>query len=267
MKKLLALLFLLAPMAVLAADDDHLVPEDSVFSRGMPPPPYFSFDDGTGYDSHDYYKSVLSVLNAAYERDIVARLIVIPSFQNEYAIALSREDDAWKIIYLRPEIHIWKFKSLEQFKSDAVRARSLDGESRNAEIIEELEAELPETIEDVAVETCALEIDDALGRALYTLWSEMLFRTRHVDRRPVTPEGDETVRIGADGITYHYSFDYGIGALAGKVWSPDEKSITGKFVAIGKMMRDACESQNTGLFAEMRYDVEQLLAELAKSKY
>ena len=257
MKLFLVLIILLLPKTLFAAEDDHLTPEDSVFSEG-------AFEK---YKSTGYYEKIVSLFRDVYSPEVFGRAFVLPSFQNEHAIAVSLKGGLYSIHYLSSDTKIYDFEALAEYRRGDVRITDENGNSLVDDQIAFLESSLPSSIEDVVITSCKLEIDETLGKMLYTLWSEMLFRTRHADRRPVTPDGEQLLVIGADGVSYHYSFDYGVDVLTGKTWSPDKDSITGRFVAITDLMGPACTKKDDGALLEIRNITEQLLADLAQSDY
>ncbi|MCO6044420.1 hypothetical protein NG895_10935 [Aeoliella sp. ICT_H6.2] len=61
-------------------------------------------------------------------------------------------------------------------------------------------------------------LSDAIGTTLHVVFRFALLGTRH----------SETSRIGLDGVTYHFSFDY----MSGKTWSPPTDSVPGKLCAL-----------------------------------
>ncbi|MFQ5562982.1 MAG: hypothetical protein ACE5FO_05380 [Parvularculaceae bacterium] len=241
--------------------DAHLIPEDSVFSQY-----YFG---GAVNLSTSYYLNVLDALNDAYAHGVFARAIVIPSFQNEYAVAIAKSESSYRIIHIEVDTHLWLFESLEDLKSGAVRIVDDDDGSKLAAEIRELEEYLPESPEDVSVTRCVREIPSQLGKDLYVLWADMLYRTRYPDKRPVNPDDDiDDIVIGVDGITYHFSFEYSDGRLTGKVWSPDKDSSTGKFVAITNLLRKACHAPDgKKILDEIDRQIGEMNQELSKSAY
>lgn len=257
MKLFLLLILLTLPQAVCAAEDDHLVPEDSIFSEAT--------HEGSRYDK--YYENVVSLFRDAYSPGVFGRAFILPSFQNESAIAVSLEEGIYSIHYYSSDTNIYDFEALEEYRRGDVSITDEYGNSLVNEQIASLESSLPSNINDVVINSCKLEIDESLGRNLYTLWSEMLFRTRYADRRPATPDGDQVLIIGADGVTYHYSFDYGVDILAGKIWSPEKSSIAGRFVAITKLMEPACTENDDEALLAIREKTEHLLQDLSLSEY
>lgn len=233
-----------------AGAQDHLVPEDSVFTA----PYVFEFEA--------YYADVVSAFEDVYDRDVFARMIVLPSFTPEYAVAVARDGDVFAILHVQPNHHIWDFHLLESYKSGDIRSYDLEGNPTTQEVIAELEEMLPESVDALTVEKCEIAITKELAETLYSLWAEMLFRTRYVDYRPVSLDGDETFTIGADGVTYHFGFEYGADTLTGKVWSPDEGTQTARFVEVAETMKTACLENAPARLNEVRAKAEALLAEL-----
>lgn len=243
----------------MAREDAHLVPEDSIYSEKRFEPRRRNYDD--------YEKNVLNVLRDAFAPNIFARAIILPSFQNEYAVAVSKTDDAYKIIHLEADVHVWLFEILEMYKSGEISAVGKDAKQKNEEEIRELEKELPTSLEDVAVNRCEREIPSDVGRKLYSVWGEMLFRTRYPDKRPISPDGDAIINVRTDGTNYHFSFEYHYLRLTGKTWSPSPDSVTGQFVHIAELIERACHSDDNEIIVEIGTRADQLAQELSSSKY
>ena len=221
--------------------DEHLIPEESEFTH---------LDR---YDFDPYYANVKSAFKNAYDRNIFARLIVIPSFTPEYALAVAKEDETYKIIHFSPSHHIWAIESMRSYRND--------------ETIDELASSFPESVEDVTVETCELNIPTKLGENLYKLWGEMLYRTRYIDQRPIDSGEDSTMTFGLDGTTYHFAFEHQQQVLNGKIWSPDEESPTGQFVEITNLMKRACLNSDLTAIEVMKNKIYALFVVLDRLEY
>jgi len=240
MRFLIIIIVLLGSTSVCQArEDEHLIPEDSIFSEKYYQDVEYIFDD--------YYKNVLNAFDEAFKHDTFGRVIVFPSFQNEYAISLTRNENAYEVLYLEAEQQIWGFETLKSLKNGEVTIVGDDGSQIQNEI-DELENRLPSTPEGIKIIECKLKIPQKTGDRLYLLWAEMLFRTRYPDRRPVTIGGDDEIIVRADGTTYHFSFDYELPRLTGKIWSPQKDSVTGKFVEVTHLLKKSClEKENKHL--------------------
>ncbi len=261
MYKVLSLIALIFSSAsALAGDDEHLVPEASIFSE------YYPRENGDSYA--DYEANVLKILAGAFDKNVFARAVVFPSFQHEYALAIEKNENEYKIVYLVPSVKIWLFEELDIYKAGRVRIVGDNDGSLLNEDIQRLEEFLPPSLSDVRVERCERIIPGGLGEKLHFLWGEMLFRTRYTDQRPLKLDGPDSITVGADGVTYHFSFEHGYERLTGKIWSPDEGSVTGKFVAITEMLRGACHAKNgEATSEEIERRIDGLMATLSEAAY
>lgn len=244
--------------------DDHLLPEASVYTdiRTL---------TGDKYSSvyADYEENVARVLIDAFNDSVVARVVVLPSFEPEYAVGLTLQDGNYAILVLEASTQLVNFEHLEMMRAGAYRqADDLDGSKQAAEI-KDIESQLPASRKDVAVKRCERKVSERVGAKLYTLWSEMLFRTRYPDLRPANADAPPApLGLHIDGTAYHFSFEYPGFTLAGKIHSPTEESITGRFVAITRLMKDACHAEdNEGLIVDLEHHVDELTARLSKTVY
>ena len=236
--------------------DAHLSPGETVFSQGLQRTDFLEFVDS-------YHANVVKVLRGAYGRHTFARVVVMPSLQNEYAVALAHSDDEFRVLHVEADQSIWAYSYFEMFiaERDASTDKKLSVED------EELMSLLPKRIADYTVTKCEKTIPHDLGHKLYSLWGEMLFRTRYPDQRPLKFGGTRSLPPGLDGVNYDFSFDYSGQTLAGHIWSPSETSPTGKFVHITGLLKEACHSDDPAIFQNITTKVDTLADELSKSAY
>jgi hypothetical protein len=80
-------------------------------------------------------------------------------------------------------------------------------------------------------------LDREAADAIQNVWLQMLRAVRYPD----------APRIGADGVTYHFSRFVGLGEddprapggwETGQVWTPDPTSLTGRLASLGEAMRE-----------------------------
>lgn len=254
--------------------DEHLLPEDSVFTDrdfrlsafGGP----FSLD--FAHYMH-YEENVARVLHEAFRYEIVARVVAYPSFEPEFAIALELQDGKYKILFFEPSIQLRHFDELEIIKLKMKEKPDSDFRKDELETylnyLEDKNIELPSTREEVDVRECDILISKELGDKLYSLWSQMLFRTRYPDLRPAKPDNKPALLdLAIDGTSYHFSFEYPGFTLAGKIHSPREESNTGKFVTITEIMKSAClEPDNKAILKSMERRVDALMTTLSETAY
>lgn len=224
------LALLLTPQA---SAQDHLKPEDSIFSKFTPRDGY--------YGSHQYYSDVLTVLSESYDRNVTARAIVLPSFQYEFAVALKKEGGRYSVIHLEPEYHVWNFELLRLYEADEVRSYDHDGVEKTDANIEDLKSGMPASLDDVKVKRCELALPNDLGDAITDLWISILRQTRYIEKDT----------SGFDGVTYHFSAPAEFQTLSGKVWSPDKNTNMGKLIEIVAELKAACLNKDASQFTKI----------------
>jgi hypothetical protein len=72
---------------------DHLYPEDSLY--------------GNGISSLEYHLFVKKAFNPAFSRDVILKVIEIPSFNPESVLYLEKSEESYNVIYLEAETHYW----------------------------------------------------------------------------------------------------------------------------------------------------------------
>jgi hypothetical protein len=219
--------------AVPVLAEDHLEPERSVLGGDT----WLQ-----GYDD-----IVVGVLKDAYSREVVARMVVLPSSQPEYAVGVSKTGDRYAIFVVGATIPLSNYEALSNMEN----ARDEKGNPvRDDKSIAELRKMLPTDWHDVKVNRCAVAIDAPLGERLVDVWGKMLMQTRYPE-----PEENETVRI--DGVDFHF-YSYG---KAGQTWSPTGRK-AGTFVDVGNAMAAYCDEKGKHELATLNAKVDDLLAQL-----
>ena len=248
MRKLLTIAFVLHAAAALAAapDDDHLIPEDSDFTRADLP-------DGATLLG-PYYAMVISALKDAFAPDVRARVIAMPSFTPEYAVGIKEDDGAFAIFHLALDAQMWRYDMLRSLREVPPEVLPEDERGRLNEAIGDLQGSLPQDFRDVGVARCEIAIDPDLGRALLRIWSGMLLRTHY----------GNAGRLGPDGTDYHFSMAGDLQYLAGKVWNPPAESETGRFIRLADTMKSLCVTGDRNLLAQLQPQVDRLLVELVR---
>ncbi|MCM2681535.1 hypothetical protein [Echinimonas agarilytica] len=210
-------IFILISLTQFAYASENLEPEDSQFS---------------GEIMGGYTHLVLNYLSAAYSDDAVVRLIGFPSFSPEYALWVERKEEKYQIIYQSPEMQLWGYQMIPMMEQGAVQVMNDEGEFvKDEEGLAELESKYPKTPEEIPRKSCSKKIDKDLAEQIIFVWQEMLLETKY----------PRDMTMGLDGETYHFSGSVnGFGNYAGKVWSPNPKSRTGKLVEIAYLMTDYC---------------------------
>jgi hypothetical protein len=235
----LAVLILLTPSQA----NEHLEPEYSQFARaGLPP---------NATSLRPYHEIVITVLEGAFDADVRARLIAMPSYTPEYAVGIRETNDRHKIFHLASQSQLWSYENLKTLRAIA-EAGGLPGQDTNiAEAIAEYEARLPGDYHDVETNYCEIDIASELAEDLLVVWERILLETRYGDQEPVGP----------DGTDYHFSMSASGVIMAGKVWSPNPQSKTGAMVSITETMKNLCLTADQNLLAQLEPQVSAMREE------
>lgn len=254
--------------------DEHLLPEDSVFTDSDFRLSAFGGPFSLDFEQYLHYEeNVARVLRDAFRFEIVARVVAYPSFEPEYAIALELKEEEYRILVFEPSFQLQHFDELEIINKKMKERPDSDFLKEELatylKYLDDQNVELPETRDEVEVGECGISISQELGVKLYSLWSEMLFRTRYPDLRPATLDAKPVpLDFAIDGANYHFSVEYPGFTLAGKIHSPREQSNTGKFVAIAENMKAACvEPDNKAILMDIERRTDALLTNLAETDY
>lgn len=250
--------------------DEHLLPEDSVFTDIDFRLSVFDGPFSLDFEHYmRYEENVARVLRDAFRFEVVARVIAYPSFEPEFSIALELKEGKYRILYLAPAVQLLHFEELEIMKEKPNSDFQREELDRYLRYLDDLKIKLPKTREEVEVSKCDISISNELGVKLYSLWSEMLFRTRYPDLRPAKPDAKAApLDLAVDGTSYHFSFEYPGFTLAGKIHSPRAESNTGKLVAIAELMKEACQAEdNKEILANLEHRVDTLTEQLSETDY
>lgn len=220
--------------------NEHLEPEYSQFARaGLPP---------SATSLRPYHEIVIAVLQGAFDADVRARLIAMPSFTPEYALGIRENQGGYKIFHLASQSQLWSYENLKTLR-EIQEAGGLPGQDANiAEAIAEYESRLPEDFHDVETSYCEFEIPPGLAEDLLSVWERLLLETRYGDQAPV----------GRDGTDYHFSMLANGVVMAGKVWSPDPQSKTGAMVSITETMKNLCLTADQNLLAQLEPQLDTM---------
>jgi hypothetical protein len=232
----LAVFLLLTPSHA----NEHLEPEYSQFARaGLPP---------SASSLRPYHQIVIETLEGAFDTDVRARLIAMPSFTPEYAVGIRESDGSHKIFHLASRSQLWSYENLKTLR-EIVEAGGLPGQETNiAEAIAEYESRLPDDYHDVETDYCEIEIPSELAEDLLVIWEKILLETRYGDQAP----------LGRDGTDYHFSMLANGVVMAGKVWSPDPQSKTGAMVSITETMKNLCLTGDQNLRAQLEPQISAM---------
>lgn len=213
-----AYVFFLLIFSAFSYGQEHLKPEVSVFSDDV---------------LYDYHRMVVDGFGEAFERNVHARVIVVPSFMPEYAIALKEDSGTYRLFRLAPEKSYWSVYYAREFGSDRGDADS----HREPKIAEK---------------SCEREVTSDLASSILEVWEAMLLKTRH-------KKSDE---IGLDGVTYHFAGRFNFQLFSGQIWSPGPDTQPGKLVGLAQAMGAWCEDGTSSNVESVERAVTALAREI-----
>lgn len=183
-------------------------------------------------EADSYETKVRTLFSKGYERDVVFRMVCIPSFTPEWLAGIRRTHETYLAFVLRPEKHIWKTELIPMYESgqitEIVQEESGKAVSRIAtNQIAELKKEVPQDFRKIGVIEKSEPINAETAQLLTDVWSRMLLSARH----------PKQANLGCDGVTYHFSMwvpEHGV--ASGKIWTPEATTRTGMLSSLGELI-------------------------------
>ncbi|MGD0142089.1 MAG: hypothetical protein ABSC92_02920 [Rhizomicrobium sp.] len=228
------------PLAAQA--ETHLIPEDSIYS------PMMDYQPG-------YMRLEMQVFAPAFTDDVRARVIVEPSFSEEFAVGVREQDGTYKLFYYAAPQHLWDYSVLELMKRGEITS-SKDGKSITADEIAKLQSSLPVDPSSIKLTQCEIPVQPQLAQSLIGVWRTLLLQTHY----------DENAQLGVDGDTYHFSMRNGYQDLSGKVWSPPDATDIGMLIAIVYSVKKACGTTDSRLFNDLQKNIIDLSSHISASQ-
>jgi len=227
---MLALLLALAATAVPASAQDRL----------------FHVTRMEGEPFAGYEANIRLVFGEVYRADVLASVIVKPSFSPEIAIGLRAKGNGYELFALTPKEMIWTYSTIASMERGSQHVMNDKGVDITAREIATLKATVPARPQDLPLQRCAIALQAEPARAILAVWGKMLGEVR----------ADDQPGFGNDGTSYIFSVP---GAEA-EVWEPEKSSRVGLFVTLTEAMYAYCRSGGDGRLRR----VSELAASLAK---
>jgi len=211
-----AILSILVACKLLAATkaQDHLFPEPGLLAK---------------YDFYEF--KVREVFAAAYADEIICKVVIFGSFENERVVGLRKTASGHEVFSMSPSSSIWDTELVRLHESDQIQT------SKNGKVLtleqnesyQDLKKRTPADFRKITIEQKAVPIAEALARQIAGIWERMLLGTRQ----------PKEWRQGLDGASYHFSMvgsDRGI--ISGQIWSPKEKTKTAALEELAYALSD-----------------------------
>lgn len=229
-KALVLALGLLAGPALAA---DHLYPEPSFFAGDLFMP--------------EYPQEVARTLQGVMDRDVVLRMIELPSFVPEHAVGVRKVIGHYEIFSVAAAEQVWNYEGRH---SDAGKIivkpdGNLDYSQVNMNVQPgKWEFKIP-------LNRCSVAISDATADLLSKLWERALLQTRF----------DESQDFGADGTVFHFAMRKGYSFMAGQAWTPRGPLVSG-LAKVGYAMQEYCDSKSPAKLQALTAQASDLLKKM-----
>lgn len=225
-----------------AQAETHLIPEISIYS------PTMDYQPG-------YMHLEMHVFAPAFTNGVRARVIVEPSFSEEFAVGIREQEGTYRFFYYTAPQHLWDYAVLELMKRGEITS-SKDGKPTTADEIAKLQSSLPADPNSIKLTQCEIPVQPQLAQSLIGIWRTLLLQTHY----------DENAESGLDGDTFHFSMHDRDRDLAGQVWSPPDDTNIGKLVAIVYSVRKACGTTDSKLLNDLQTSIVDLNSHMSASQ-
>ncbi len=183
-----------------AFGQEHLVPANDYYSA-------YQYQ-------HRYYSLVRQRLIGDLNERVVARVIVLPSFEPEYVVTVDSSRKGYFLLYRTFEKSIWYAQN--KVVSDSMITDNVLGKVEFRK-----------------------SISEKLAKLLNVLFFDLASKARYPDFVYETFRGKKTrmISIGTDGTTYNFmAFGSGFGIRCGETWSPKTGSLMDELVKVSDLM-------------------------------
>ena len=183
-----------------------------------------------------YPEYVRRVLADAYGKDVVLRVLMLPSFSPEEVVGIRRRNQEYEVFCIAPRTAVWNTYSIKQIESGEMRTFDVNGKEVPPEKNEELQnlkKNAPSDYRQIKTQRWSRPIPNSLVERIIRLWQQMLLDAR----------SGEDKRMGVDGETYEFAMplkDHRV--LTAEVWSPEEGSRTGALVKVANALSEYAKS-------------------------
>jgi hypothetical protein len=226
-------LALVATAASALRAQKHLVPDTNVFT-----------------DPDEYKLKMRHIFAQAFDTGVTVRVLVTPSFSNEYVAGLFETDKAVEVFVLEPSSRIWDTELIKMYESGEMslfKDRKAIPLEKNVSY-KKLKKTTPADYRTIKAKRQARPLFREVAAEIKSLWKAMLLSVRH----PAEPED------GVDGTTYDFSaWIAGWGDLSGHIWSPEPQSKTGRLTRLADTLAD---------YARGKADLDKLKERLKEAR-
>ena len=223
-----ALIVLLATAASVTAQD-HLEPGEAFANLGK------------------YPEYVRRVLAGGYSKDVVLRVLLLPSFSPEEVAGIRKRNQEYDAFCITPRTAVWDTYTIKEKESGEIRVFDVNGKrvtpQKNKDLLD-LKKRAPSDYQHIKIQRWSTPIPASVAERVIRLWRQMLLDAR--------PGADE--RVGVDGETYEFAMPLnGRSVLTAEVWSPEKGTRTEALVMVAHALSQ---------FARGSMDTQELIKRL-----
>ena len=220
MKLWLPALALVIASARCAIGQDHLIPDASVF-----------------VDPDPYRLKARHIFAPAFAKDVQLRVLVLPSFEDEFVAGLRRKGEDVEAFVMRPSSNIWATDVLKKYESGGLQAFK-PGVGKipleKDEAYQDLKKRTPADFRTIKPIVRARPIPREIAGELAALWKALLLGVKYPDERI----------LGTDGVTYEFSARLKAdGEVSGHIWSPEPDTKMGRVVELVDGLADYADGK------------------------
>jgi len=183
--------------SALCLAQDHLYPEDSLY--------------GSGISSIEYHQYITKAFSSAFLRDVILKVVTIPSFHPESVLYLKKSEESYYVIYVEAETHYWGVNMQVYQPNPIIKCNTI----------------LPKPT--------AIDIEK--------VWASELLNTRYSKSSTLGLDG--TSYHFSTSFKWLPSNNSPRPEMVGQAWSPRQDSKIGKLVNLMSVMKNYCLNPST----------------------
>jgi hypothetical protein len=168
----------------------------------------------------EYEKTLADEFRDVFTSDVRLRVVVEPSFHEEYAVAVKQSASGYRILYVQATDYIW----------GALMTKPNNDPAPRPLLNKKLDNPIP-------VRECESDVPAGTAKRLELIWAEMLRKARP----------DDSGVVVMDGTNYNFSSEVDGEIEMAEATSPDEDTKPGALIAIAHTMRELCTTKSKAL--------------------
>jgi hypothetical protein len=166
---------------------------------------------GSGISSLEYHQYVTKAFSSAFSRDVILKVVQIPSFHPESVLYLKKSKESYYILYLEAETHYWTVDR-QVYKPNPI-------------------------------EKCSTVVSNSTAINIENAWVNELLNTRYSENTALGMDG--TTYHFSTPFKWLSSNKPPRSEMSGQAWSPKKETRVGKLVNLMSAIENYCLNPNT----------------------